>query len=144
MPLYVSDTWDDPPSTASPRGRMRAVRAAARGDSILRGSDTMRGWVLVGCAALALGQARAEDAVKISFTLEAPRARTVSVAGEFNGWAPDAWPMTRGEGGVFRREARLAPGVYRYKFVVDGEWTHDPKNPRRDPDAFGNSVLVVG
>ncbi|MBX3467470.1 MAG: hypothetical protein KF878_11315 [Planctomycetes bacterium] len=96
-------------------------------------------------AAAALGGA-AEDEVTVTFAFDpgAASPRRVCVAGEFNGWAPDAWPLARGADGVFRREARLAPGVYRYKFVVDGAWTHDPKNPRREPDGHRNSVLVVG
>jgi predicted alpha/beta superfamily hydrolase len=74
---------------------------------------------------------------------EAPVER-VCLAGEFNGWSPDAWPMTRGPDGVFRREVDLAPGVYRYKFVVDGEWRADPKSPLREPHGYRNSVIVVG
>lgn len=87
-----------------------------------------------------------EERVVVTFTFDPGRARAerVVVAGEFNDWAPDAWPLTRGDDGVFRRQARLAPGVYRYKFVVDGAWTHDPANPLRDPDGHRNSVLVVG
>jgi enterochelin esterase-like enzyme len=87
---------------------------------------------------------RAEDDLTVVFRLEAPGARRVCVAGEFNAWAPDAWPLTKGDDGAFTREARLRAGVYRYKFVVDGEWTHDPANPSRDPDGHRNSVLVVG
>lgn len=71
-------------------------------------------------------------------------ARRVCVAGEWNGWAKDGWALERGSDGVFRGEVRLAPGVYRYKLVVDGAWTHDPANPLREPDGHRNSVLVVG
>lgn len=74
----------------------------------------------------------------------APNARAVFVAGEFNGWSETAWPLERGPSGVFRRRLRLPPGVYRYKFVVDGRWVHDPKNPLREPGGHRNSVLVVG
>lgn len=95
--------------------------------------------------ALLAGAAPGGDDVVVRFELRPDGdAKRVFVAGEFNGWAVDAWPLERGQDGVFRREARLAPGVYRYKFVVDGAWTHDPRNPRREPDGHRNSVLVVG
>lgn len=101
-------------------------------------------WI-AGLLLAAGASAKDPELVDVTFALEAPpSARAAFVAGEFNGWAPDAWPMTRDPDGVFRRGARLAPGVYRYKFVVDGAWTHDPKNPRRDADGHRNSVLVVG
>jgi pimeloyl-ACP methyl ester carboxylesterase len=41
---------------------------------------------------------------------------------------------------------KLAPGTYRYKFVVDQErWTVDPENPQTEDDGNGhiNSVLIV-
>lgn len=74
-------------------------------------------------------------------------ARTVHLAGSFNAWSRDAWPMS------FSMEQRrweltreLVPGTYQYKFVVDGsEWIADPANPDTAPDGFGarNSVLTV-
>lgn len=92
--------------------------------------------------------AAAEEPVAVTFAYApgagAPAPARVCVSGEFNDWAPDAWPLARGRDGVFRRDVRLAPGVYRYKLVVDGAWTHDPANPRREPDGHRNSVLVVG
>lgn len=102
--------------------------------------------VVAGLVVAASGLARAEEQVAVTFVLDPGAARPgrVCVAGEFNAWAAEAWPLTRGADGVFRRQARLAPGVYRYKLVVDGAWTHDPANPRRDPDGHRNSVLVVG
>ena len=45
---------------------------------------------------------------------------------------------------MFRRTLELAPGVYRYKLIVDGEWMADPANPLREPGGHRNSVLVVG
>ncbi len=89
-----------------------------------------------------------EDRMLVTFAYApAPGAADpdrVVVAGEFNDWSTEAWPLARGDDGVFRRQARLAPGVYRYKLVVDGAWTHDPANPLREPDGHRNSILVVG
>ncbi len=77
---------------------------------------------------------------------QAAGARSVSVVGNFNGWAPAENPMTLHEDGVWRTEVRLRPGEFQYKFVVDGtRWVPDPVNPNTVDDGFGakNSVLVV-
>jgi hypothetical protein len=37
---------------------------------------------------------------------------------------------------------QLALGTYRYKFVVDGVWLTDPKNPNFNKDSF-DSILEV-
>ena len=39
----------------------------------------------------------------------------------------------------------LAPGLYRYKFLIDSEWHEDPANERKEQNEFGgyNSVIEV-
>jgi 1,4-alpha-glucan branching enzyme len=64
----------------------------------------------------------------------------------FNNWDKDADPMTLNQDGTFSFIMSLNPGVYRYKFVLNGSvWTADPKNDRTQPDNMGgsNSLLVV-
>lgn len=82
-----------------------------------------------------------ESAVK--FTVSAPGATYVTVAGNFNGWNPRATEMTNDSGlwtVTVDMPARLK---YYYKFVIDGFWVADPDNPDTVPDGFGgvNSVL---
>jgi alpha-amylase/alpha-mannosidase (GH57 family) len=82
----------------------------------------------------------------IVFTLDAPGASQVYIAGEFNGWAPTRDVMAKAEGSVWRIALALKPGRYQYKFVVDGkDWRQDPDNPLSVPDPYGgrNSVVVV-
>lgn len=82
----------------------------------------------------------------VSFSLDAPEAMSVALVGDFNGWDPNAQLLRRGKGRVWQRTVRLSPGVYQYKFVVDGSgWREDPANPNRVPDAYGgfNSVREV-
>jgi hypothetical protein len=77
--------------------------------------------------------------------LVAPEARSVSVAGDFNGWRPEATPLRRGEGGTWSARVPLAGGRrYQYMFVVDGQWVPDPAAPATD-DGFGgrNAVLEL-
>ncbi len=74
-------------------------------------------------------------------------ARSVHVAGSFNGWSPTAWPMTWVEGvREWQSERELPDGTYQYKFVVDGsQWVSDPRATASMPDGFGgqNSVLTL-
>jgi 1,4-alpha-glucan branching enzyme len=82
---------------------------------------------------------------KVEFQLDSPSAKEVFLAGEFNDWSPTAQPMEKGGDGVWRTTLDLAPGTYQYKFVVDGTWMEDPKNPNTVADPYGgsNSVITV-
>lgn len=75
----------------------------------------------------------------------ADSAASVSVAGDFTGWAPR--PFEPAGEGVWRMSLPAPPsGRYRYKLIVDGtRWIADPGNAVREPDPYGgwNSVLVV-
>ena len=77
------------------------------------------------------------------FTLDAPQAEDVSVAGNFNDWKPQA--MTKGPDGLWRVTVQLVHGTYEYKFWVDGVWQCDPSNPRKTQNDLGvpNSICNV-
>jgi ankyrin repeat protein len=70
-----------------------------------------------------------QDAVLVHFEVDAPNARSVTVAGEFNGWHAHAMPLERQSDGTWILEHALSRGTYGYKYVVDGKWMLDPKNP---------------
>lgn len=82
---------------------------------------------------------------RITFSVMAPRAREVSLAGDFNQWRQDTHPMKMGKHGQWTRTVFVAPGEYQYKFVVDGEWKTDEKNPKKRRNSFGtrNSIIKV-
>ncbi len=83
---------------------------------------------------------------RVSFEIDAGPGKTVSVAGTFNDWNPDAKPLADKDGsGVYRGAVMLEPGRYEYKFVVDGIWSMDARNPNFAPNDFGtlNSLLIV-
>jgi hypothetical protein len=71
---------------------------------------------------------------------------SVQIAGDFNGWVPDAGVVleVRDDGG-WTKFLPLEPGRYEYKLVVDGHWLADPLNPRQAPNDVGsvNSVLEI-
>jgi hypothetical protein len=86
-----------------------------------------------------------KDEIRVVFSFSAPEAESVFVAGSFNGWAPDL-KMKQESGGLWQTSIGLPPGYYYYKFIVDGEWIHDPGNPLRVNDGGEgfNSILKVG
>ncbi len=72
-----------------------------------------------------------------------PGAR-VEVAGDLPDWrVPHA--LLEERPGLYRRTFALGPGVYRYKLLVDGAWTLDPRCPHVDrSEGVDNNLLVVG
>jgi 1,4-alpha-glucan branching enzyme len=83
---------------------------------------------------------------EVGFSLCAPEAEAVGVAGTFNQWQPAASPMHRSEAGIWETRLRLKAGSYEYRFVVDGLWQPDTREPRTAPNPYGgiNSVKNVG
>jgi len=69
----------------------------------------------------------------------------VQLAGDFNDWIPDGAEMEP-EGRVWIKKLNLAPGRYRYRYVIDGQWHCDPRNAAVEPSPFGgnDSLLVLG
>ncbi|MCE9596759.1 MAG: glycogen-binding domain-containing protein [Spirochaetia bacterium] len=59
----------------------------------------------------------------VLFEVHAPGARSVHLAGDFNGWASDAIEMIPGRDGNWLVTLRLTPGFYEYKYIIDGVWT---------------------
>jgi len=97
----------------------------------------------------------------VIFQFYAPSAKYVNVAGDFNRWCgtqdgpfnPNLGKMyddgTHGDrkagDGIWTTVIPLNPGVYQYKYVVNGTtWYLDPSNPEtRQSGAFTNSLLRV-
>lgn len=68
-------------------------------------------------------------------------ARFVVLSGSFNNWNDGMQPFNWMNGG-WEADIQLKPGIYRYKFVIDGVWIPDPKNPELNKDSF-DSILEV-
>jgi 1,4-alpha-glucan branching enzyme len=84
------------------------------------------------------------DRRRVYFSLNATDATQVSLAGTFNEWDPGTRRLKRGKNGLWRTHMMLEPGVYEYRYLVDGQWRNDPHAPTV-PNAFGseNSVRLV-
>ena len=83
----------------------------------------------------------------VTFVLVAPQARTVALAGDFNGWDAAQLPLRLEGSGLWTVDVPLRPGRYLYAFVVDGRrFVADPAAPPAPDDDFGapTSVLTVG
>lgn len=83
----------------------------------------------------------------VLFTYAGYRAERVRIAGDFNNWSPA--PMHRNKMGVYYvvlpvREIEAGERIlsYKYKFLVDGIWTHDPENKTRRDDGLGGYLSV--
>jgi alpha-amylase/alpha-mannosidase (GH57 family) len=66
----------------------------------------------------------------VRFTYRGTDASSVSLVGDFNGWTVGEDPMHRDSSGAWSATRRLSPGLFQYKFVIDGErYILDPGNP---------------
>jgi chromosome partitioning protein len=87
-----------------------------------------------------------ESKFKKKFSYYAPDALSVKIGGDFNNWIPtDEFLMKRDGKGMWTKNISLKPGVYQYKFFVDGEWVEDHNNSKYIPNVYGgnNSVLEI-
>ncbi|WP_455381830.1 isoamylase early set domain-containing protein [Salinispira pacifica] len=92
----------------------------------------------------ASGSARTA-AKKVTFTYDNPSAQTVTLTGSFCGWQPNAYPLAKNARGVWKVVLSLPRGRHEYRFVVDGQWTNDPRCAEVVGNEFGseNCVLTV-
>ncbi|TMQ24182.1 MAG: ParA family protein [Candidatus Rokuibacteriota bacterium] len=91
-----------------------------------------------------LAMAPVVTAEGVRFTIDAPHAARVQLAGDFNDWTVDGNEMEP-TGGIWQKVVKLPPGRYRYRYVVDGRWQNDPLSAAAEPNPYGgdDSVLVT-
>jgi hypothetical protein len=128
---------DDAPPQASVRRPLRRFWPWIAAAAALAGVVLARPWT------------RGSDRTSpytFQFVLVAPQAASVSLVGDFNDWDPTRSPMQTAQG-VWATAVQLAPGRYRYAFLVNGvDWRADPGAPSAVDDEFGapSSVVTVG
>jgi len=80
--------------------------------------------------------------IPIEFSCEGA-SKSVEIAGTFNNWTPQPLNFNDDEGEWFTTLS-LAPGVHYYKYVVDGEWMHNPsKECEEDEKGNINNVMRI-
>lgn len=84
---------------------------------------------------------------RITVTFHAPGAKSVHLAGSFNNWNTTSHPLHQDKrdkmNGTWQRTVYLEPGVYEYRFVVDGVWHDDPGSTERWTNEFGTFNCVI-
>jgi len=65
------------------------------------------------------------------------KAKRVMLSGNFNSWSTLKGSMTKTDGGWII-DIKLAPGIYQYKYIIQGRWTTDPNNLQDADDGNGN------
>ncbi|MDY0150847.1 MAG: alpha-amylase family glycosyl hydrolase [Candidatus Cloacimonas sp.] len=80
--------------------------------------------------------------IRFSYSPLTAGKHQVGLAGDFSNWQI---VLMEDFGGVYLIAIDLAPGEYRYKFIVDGNWIYDESNPQRSADPYGgfHSLLNV-
>lgn len=64
----------------------------------------------------------------VEFRIYRPKARLISIVGDFNNWNPENDLLVKGKDDIWRLKKRLAKGTYRYKYIIDGKWVNDLYN----------------
>jgi chromosome partitioning protein len=136
---------------------VRLREAARRGVPIARAAARSNGALDYAALAVevaagvpaAVRPAQEDELRQVVVEFRDSEAKDVRLAGDFNGWVPDRGVESEihreGDTRVWRKVLHLAPGTYEYRYVVDGEWRADPRNPDRVASSLGppNSVLIV-
>ena len=74
---------------------------------------------------------------RVRFTLTVSDAAAVCLVGDFNNWNQTSHLMDSDGAGTWSKTLLLAPGVYEYKFMVDGSWVNDSENDQLLLNRFG-------
>ncbi|MFQ5747601.1 MAG: glycogen-binding domain-containing protein [Gemmatimonadota bacterium] len=100
------------------------------------------GWRLtdIGAPPAGLYSVGEGDTPVVRFELPDPGANEVAVTGEFNEWAPMALRL---EGRTWVGETVVEPGVYRFGFLVDGEWRVPADAPGAVEDEWGRLTATL-
>lgn len=79
------------------------------------------------------------------FSLYAPEAARVEIAGDFVIWIPQMMRKDPDHEGMWQVTIPLLNGTYQYKFVVDGTWITDPAHENFAHDGLGgfNSLVHI-
>ena len=80
---------------------------------------------------------------RITFQIHSPDADEIYLCGSFNDWDPTARPLRQQKDGKWKTTINLEPGVYEYRFVVDGNWQNDPLCLERCGNEFGSENCIV-
>jgi len=81
---------------------------------------------------------------EVEFTCYAPKATKVYVAGKFNDWNTNSLSMKKNKDGYWKVSIKLSPGIYEYKYFIDGAWAQDTAGAEKVLNSFGTYNNVIG
>ena len=82
---------------------------------------------------------------KVTFSILAPEAQTVLLAGDFSNWDQAPIQLKRLKSGEWKGTVSLPQGQHQYRFLIDGQWRDDPSCSQKVLNSHGseNCVRVV-
>lgn len=124
--------------------RPRPIRVSPLAGAIATAAVVAAVFIVGGTRSVGVSTVIGPTDIFVEFSLEAPNATSVSVAGDFNGWEGGLVLEDRDGDGVWSGRVALRPGLHKYMFILDGDrWVTDPKASRFDDDGFGNRNAVI-
>ena len=78
----------------------------------------------------------------VEFSFFRPNAKSVHLAGDFNGWNAAELPMVYRGNGYWSAQMKLAEGEYKFRYCADGQWFTDYAAFGVEPGRFGMDSLV--
>lgn len=65
---------------------------------------------------------------KVTFSVDAKEAQTVSVVGDFNAWDAGVGLLSKQKNGIFKGVFDLPKdGSFEFRYVVDGDYRNEPE-----------------
>jgi len=110
---------------------------------LLSAASSKWGWVMVAKKEAKAASSGKKVQKKALFSLMAPEAQRVQLAGDFNSWNPEVNPLKKSSGGLWKINLKLSPGRYEYRFLVDGRWQNDPQCDSLVANPFGEENCLV-
>ena len=86
---------------------------------------------------------RTSNVQDVEFSLHAPDAKKVCIAGQFNDWNTKSMPMKKSKDGTWKIKMKLSHGKCEYKYFVDGAWAQDIAGAEMIPNPFGTGNCVI-
>lgn len=80
---------------------------------------------------------------EVVFSVFAPQAKEVYLAGDFNDWRQDVSSRMEARNGTWFKRINLRSGRYHYRFIIDGKWIEDPKNPVKETNPYGEMDSLI-
>ncbi|UJH90402.1 isoamylase early set domain-containing protein [Antarcticibacterium sp. 1MA-6-2] len=90
---------------------------------------------------------KSKPVCKVTFTVPAKDAESVSVVGDFNEWDPKKTVLKKSKAGIFKGTVSVpAKNTYEFKYLIDGNYVNEPEADSQKWNDFAcaeNSVLEV-